>query len=720
MQHRPFWFVGTIDDNEAFNRCLEEGIWFHNSTNKKNLDHVRSMKSGDRIAIKSTFTQKYDLPFDTNNEAVSTMRIKAIGTVTQESQDGGVSVRVSWKKNFQPRDWYFYTYRSSIWKVFPDENPFKANLVDFAFNNAEQDMLLFDEQNVENNQQHYPAWVSFYRQFAKKLLSFKDDRDRLIQLVNELKGELKDKAANINYLVDRDADKNTFDFDDIDPFSIFGIFNRRITSDNAHTLAQELCDKLGFTLTAPYSREGVPLLHPQAAFFLALKPYRQASDAQALWDLFSVVLSLSINPSSDEIGKFIRLYDHCLQLHGIRKNLSLALFWIRPDLFVPLDSYTNTYVAENAKAFNLDHNVLNQAVTNATAYYQYCTGLKTSLGKDPALPKDFIDLTLIAYQKQSDKNSDSTESEISNPIASIYTIDSIIDEGCFIGKDRLTTLLRQWQEKKNIILQGPPGTGKTWLAKRLAQALIGTRDSDRIQAVQFHANVTYEDFVRGWRPNAQGTLSLCDGPFMQAVSRANENPNLPYVFVIEEINRGHPAQIFGELLTLLEADKRNSSYALRLTHGEDTVYLPENLYVIGTMNNADRSLSMVDFALRRRFAFVNLEPCFNAAWENHLIQECGVTASDCAHVRRLMLDLNETLSSEATLGKDFQLGHSYVTPNQKLTNTDLLKWFNGVVQTEIQPLLEEYYFNEPERAQELGHHLLQEIAAAQAERASQA
>jgi len=168
------------------------------------------------------------------------------------------------------------------------------------------------------------------------------------------------------------------------------------------------------------------------------------------------------------------------------------------------------------------------------------------------------------------------------------------------------------------VLQGPPGTGKTWLAKRLGYALIGAKDPSRLTAVQFQPSLSYEDFVRGWRPDGTGGLKLADGAFLEAVGAAKAEPDRPFVLVIEEINRGNPAQILGELLTLLETDKRVETEGLRLAYPrtiDERVHVPANLYVVGTMNLADRSLALVDLALRRRFAFVTLAPEVGEPWK---------------------------------------------------------------------------------------------------------
>jgi 5-methylcytosine-specific restriction protein B len=285
-----------------------------------------------------------------------------------------------------------------------------------------------------------------------------------------------------------------------------------------------------------------------------------------------------------------------------------------------------------------------------------------------------------------------------------YAIEDIVAEGCFLTSAELSEILARWRSKMNLILQGPPGTGKTWLAKRLGFALAGSNDREtarsRLRVVQFHPSLAYEDFVRGWRPAGDGRLELVDGILMQAIQAAESEPDRPFVLVIEEINRGNPAQIFGEMLTLLEVSKRRRSEAIELAYRKEPgerVHVPGNLYVIGTMNVADRSLAIVDLALRRRFAFIDLEPRLGETWRAWCVHR-GIENSLLAEIESRISVLNAEISAAISLGPQFRIGHSYVTPETDVPITDGRAWFRARVETEIGPLLDEYWCDAPETA----------------------
>lgn len=304
-----------------------------------------------------------------------------------------------------------------------------------------------------------------------------------------------------------------------------------------------------------------------------------------------------------------------------------------------------------------------------------------------------------------------TEAEAAAPS---YTVAQISEEGCFLPQETITQILSRVESKKNLVLQGPPGTGKTWLARRLAYALIGSKDPkvtrDRLRLVQFHPSLSYEDFVRGWRPSGDGTLALTNGIFLEIVEAAKAEPDRPFVLVIEEINRGNPAQIFGEILTLLEDTKRSREEAIELAYRRDAgerIYIPRNLHVIGTMNIADRSLALVDLALRRRFAFVNLEPQLNGLWRSWCIDRCGLDADIVTLIEQRMTALNQEIGQDRSLGTQYRIGHSYVTPAVGAAIPNGKDWFRDVVSTEIIPLLEEYWFDAPDKVTAAAGRLLE-------------
>jgi len=293
------------------------------------------------------------------------------------------------------------------------------------------------------------------------------------------------------------------------------------------------------------------------------------------------------------------------------------------------------------------------------------------------------------------QNLDSEAVKIKPPAkvsAAVYELtDAMAD--LFMPEDQVRLCTELLRRKKNIVLQGAPGTGKTFVAKRLAYLLMGRRDDSRVQMVQFHQSTTYEDFVQGFKPSTDGGFKLQDGSFHKFVTAAMAMPELPFVFIIDEVNRGNLSKVFGELMMLIEPDKRDSKFAIPLSYSPDsevTFYVPPNVYLIGTMNTADRSLSMVDYALRRRFAFVELEPGFESPVFAKHLSKAGATDEMLNEIRQKMKSLNEMIvADESNLGKGYQIGHSFFIPPNEQKATP--QWLRQVLLYEIKPLLEEYY-----------------------------
>jgi len=270
----------------------------------------------------------------------------------------------------------------------------------------------------------------------------------------------------------------------------------------------------------------------------------------------------------------------------------------------------------------------------------------------------------------------------------------------FISEKDFDYVMSRLKSKKNIILQGPPGVGKTFIAKRIAYYLMGLKDDTRISMVQFHQSYSYEDFIQGFRPNDDGKFTLRNGLFYEFCQNAIQDSDHKYIFIIDEINRGNLSKIFGEMLMLIEADKRGQLFAVPLTYGKgnsDTFHIPENLYLIGTMNTADRSLAMVDYALRRRFSFIDLEPQFRNIKFRQNLEAARVHESLITLIIERMEALNQTISEDTkNLGPGYRVGHSYFCPIGNDNPYDET-WYRMVVKSEIEPLLREYWFDDPKR-----------------------
>jgi 5-methylcytosine-specific restriction protein B len=278
-----------------------------------------------------------------------------------------------------------------------------------------------------------------------------------------------------------------------------------------------------------------------------------------------------------------------------------------------------------------------------------------------------------------------------------YTIGNA-EKDIFLSKDNLEDILSTLNYKKNIILQGPPGVGKTYMAKRLAFLSMEEKDSSKIEMIQFHQSYSYEDFIQGYRPKEDGGFKLENGVFYRFCKRAQSDPDNKYFFIIDEINRGNLSKIFGELMLLLEADKRGPENAVAMTYSssnDNKFYIPENVYLIGTMNTADRSLAVVDYALRRRFSFINIPPSFNDKFKKELT-DLGVDEGIILHLVSKIEGLNSLIASDSNLGNGFKIGHSYFCVVPKGTGD--IDWYNGIIKHELAPLLEEYWFDDEEKA----------------------
>lgn len=280
-----------------------------------------------------------------------------------------------------------------------------------------------------------------------------------------------------------------------------------------------------------------------------------------------------------------------------------------------------------------------------------------------------------------------------------YSARQFLDE-VYIGEERYDATVGVLRAKKNIILQGAPGVGKTFAAKRLAYSMMGVKDASRVMLIQFHQSYSYEDFIEGYRPSGQG-FELVKGAFYSFCKKAADDEDNEYFFIIDEINRGNLSKIFGELFMLIESDKRGPKNKLQLLYSRELFHVPRNVHIIGMMNTADRSLAMLDYALRRRFAFVELRPAFDS---DGFREYCsGLDNPRFEALVREVESLNRAIAEDESLGEGFCIGHSYFCNMKPEDCTDAA--LASIVDYELIPMLKEYWFDEPTKVREWNDRL---------------
>ena len=700
-------------------------------------------------------------------------------------------------------------------------------------------------------QKKHFTWVPLYQELADKLVAYRDRQPELIQLLEDIRAKdiivtpLNDKA---------EPSGETFLIKEIDPFTFLGTFNRGIKTEHRLGILAEMKTFFGCEKSLPTDFDGIPVLNNQRSWFVRYQHARLDSDVPALWDVFQK--ALKNEPLSNQ--EFLEAYDAGINVNGVNVNLSMGLFWIRPNTFLNIDGTNRAYLNIDAKAHTSgekykqtlakirtdraesflelslaaylakddggsvdppeelsktdsywlvgaswdDVDQTSQFVDKGVwvngyrdgRYADHVNGMQVgeriaikamatqkhglpfeSHGKTQSRmrikargtivknhkdgrtvevewehgfePKDWYFFTyqravwrltlndnyeykdhaqrLIRfvfydepqdYQWFLDRRTEKAKpveiegDETADDSPSAFGIEDIIDQGVFMDETELHQILERLRDKKNLILQGAPGVGKTFVAEKLAFALMQESDRSRIKFVQFHQSYSYEDFVRGYRPleKKAGTFGLQDGIFFDFCEQARKDERV-HVLIIDEINRGNLSQIFGELLMLIEKDKRKEKYAVPLMYprtDEPDFFVPENLYIIGMMNLADRSLALVDYALRRRFAFKTLVPKYQSeAFSNWLAGKSMPGALSDLIVNR-MSELNQAIAEDESLGENYMIGHSYFCPNDPDLSSKNRDWYDGIIETEIIPLLKEYWFDDKDQQKSSRERLL--------------
>lgn len=605
-------------------------------------------------------------------------------------------------------------------------------------------------------------WIEFYSELANKIIPYRNDRKTLIE---KIKTVFSKSALQLPTL---EKDGNV---QDIDPFTIFGLFNKGITNENRIKILSAFAEELSVAAPVPTDFNGIPVLNNMKATFYYFEDERGDHDIDTLWDVFVSGVEYADHQNAENKEKLIKNYNSALKQKGIKWNITMGLFWIRPFTFINLDAKNREFMKSPELTSDELVAVLPKLthVPKCEVYLELCDNYARLIAAGDYPYKNYPQLSAQAWLVSKDtgenENSDDQESsddsapeipvkrtsksgkytkeqqlEIGRRIyiseitkgeaATIYDIglstardymrlyrdannlppkqssynkkvveaspkkltgydlyskEKFLSE-VYMSENRYNRLIDVLNRKKNIILQGAPGVGKTYAAKRLAYSIMGAKAEDHIAFVQFHQNYTYEDFVMGFKPNETG-FELKTGVFYEFCKKARDHEDEDYFFIIDEINRGNMSKIFGELLMLIENDYRGSEAIL--AYNGEAFSVPKNLYIIGMMNTADRSLALIDYALRRRFSFFDVEPGFDS---EGFIDYCDSLENDKFNkLIECIKQLNKEIESDKSLGKGFCIGHSYFCNQEECTED----WLFSVIEYDILPTLSEYWFDDP-------------------------
>lgn len=755
---------------------------------------------------------------------------------------------VAFARNYLVKSGYLENKTYGIWSLSAEGK--KVEMTD------ELASAIFKQGMAEmkDKASHEPdySWVDFYSEFADVLLQYKNDRTTLIEKVKEI-------FQVTNLKLPKLEDKNNIV--DIDPFTIFGFFNKGITNSNRVRILKAIAQIFNVKSTVPEVFDGIPVVNNLRATFDYFADGRGNDDIDNLWAVFENAIKYSSSQSEPYRSDLISYYDKVRKQKGVSWNITMGLYWIRPNMFVNLDSRNREFLtdvdnmphyfttifanvnkslpdgasyvfmceqARNAlkqkeyeyhsfpelsyfawKTTSEDTNDVTSSVdadvkevsywiyspgdnasmwdefsgsgimgigwdelncsikeyankeeikdhmkrvynasysykNNALCLWQFANDLKVGdvvfakrgmhkvIGRGivtseyifdserksyrhirkvdwqavgewehpgQAVMKTLTDITSYSDYVQKLLELTSEEAETANEEKAIkyhlYSKEDFLDE-VYLDETKYNTLVELLGTKYNIILQGAPGVGKTFAAKRLAYSIMGEKDSSRIAMVQFHQSYSYEDFIQGYRPTENG-FKLEPGIFYKFCKAAEEDDERLYFFIIDEINRGNLSKIFGELMMLIEHDKREEK--LKLLYKDEWFTVPKNIRIIGMMNTADRSLAMMDYALRRRFAFFEFEPAFESeGFTRYLAEKNNEKLNKLISV---VGKLNEVISNDDSLGDGFRIGHSYFCTDNECTD----EWLNSIVEHELIQLLKEYWFDEPTKVKDWSANL---------------
>lgn len=538
------------------------------------------------------------------------------------------------------------------------------------------------------------TWVPFFEELADCLLKYKNNRKELIALVKQAH-ELVGKS-----LPKIESDNNNIP--DIDPFTIYALFNRGKQSTNSRS---QICEgykrTFGIKSDVPTDFSGIPVYaYNQYCFYRYINdPKRVKNCFELLWALFESAIEYSRDSLNSQ--RFSECFEKSLNLPMVGfAKLTMGLYQMRPTTYVNIDKINVPLIETKIK--------IPRDINAGKEYLSFCTELKNNLHNSFNCDT-FFELSFLAFQY----SVDSTHTQpipIENVDFHIETNNNGVSGQALMGR----------YSSKNIILYGPPGTGKTFNTMAYAVAIIEKKDFNEVKVeadedyskvkdryenykttglidfVTFHQSYGYEEFVQGIKPvTTNGSISyeVQDGIFKKFCDKAKNYKNNNYVFIIDEINRGNISKIFGELITLIEDTKREGAteaMSLRLPYSNKEFSVPQNVYIIGTMNTADRSIAAMDTALRRRFQFEEMMPAVELLAEIQIKDQSGNDTN--IDVQSILQTINRRI--EALYDREHTIGHAYFMPLKVKSDIDTLA---DIFKNKIIPLLQEYFYDDYEK-----------------------